>query len=70
MWLRMVSKSPTCSRQMMPTASGKTWPEWVDLLDAANQRKQGIAPVMTYLIEKCAVTLYDARAIAIQYVLH
>jgi len=70
MWLRMVSKSPLCSRQMMPTATGKTWNEWVDLLDADNQRKKGIAPVMQYMIDKYAVTPGCARSIAIRYVLH
>jgi hypothetical protein len=55
---------------MMPMTADKKWPEWVALLDTADQRKRGIAPVMTYLIEKCAVTPDDARSIAIQYVLH
>ena len=70
MWLRMVAKSPRCSRQMMQTATGRQWHEWVDLLDTADQRKKGIAPVMMYLVEKCAVAPDDARSIAIQYVLH
>ena len=70
MWLRMVAKSPRCSRQMMPIVTGKQWHEWVDLLDTADQRKRGIAPVMTYLVEKCAVAPDDACSIAIQYVLH
>ena len=70
MWLRMVAKWPRCSRQMISITTDKTGHDWVDLLDAANQRKRGIAPVMTYLIEKCAVAPSDARSIAIQYVLH
>ncbi len=70
MWLRMVAKSPRCSRQMMPITTDKKWQEWVNLLDTADQRKRGIAPVMMYLVEKCAVAPDDARSIAIQYVLH
>jgi len=70
MWLRMVAKSPRCSRQMFWMTTDKTGHDWVDLLDAANQRKRGIAPVIMYLIEKCAVTPDDACFIAIQYVLH
>ena len=69
MWLRMMAKSPLCSRQMMPTATGKTWNEWFDLLDANNQRKKGIAPVMHYLIDKYAINSGCARSIAIHYVL-
>jgi hypothetical protein len=55
---------------MISITTDKTGHDWVDLLDAANQRKRGIAPVMMYLIEKCAVAPDDARSIAIQYVLH
>jgi hypothetical protein len=69
MWLRMMSKSPICSRQMMSTVSGKTWDEWFNLLDAQDQRKKGITLVMRYLIDKYAVTSGCARSIAIQYVL-
>ena len=57
MWLRMVAKSPRCSRQIFSIKTKKTGHDWVNLLDAANQRKQGIAPMMLYLIEKCAVAL-------------
>jgi hypothetical protein len=70
MWLRMVAKSPRCSRQMISITTDKTGHNWGDVLDAANQRKRGITPVMMYLIEKCAVPPGDARSIAIQYVLH
>jgi hypothetical protein len=69
MWLRMMSKSPICSRQMMATVSGKTWSEWFDLLDAQEQRKKGITLVTQYLIDKYAITMGCARSIAIQYVL-
>jgi hypothetical protein len=69
MWLRMVSKSPRCSRQMMLLTTDKKWCDWEDLLDAGNQQEKGIIPVMRYLIENWAVSPGYARSIAIQYVL-
>lgn len=55
---------------MMQLSTDRKWCDWEDLLDAANQQKKGIVPVMRYLIENCALAPGYARSIAVQYVLH
>ena len=69
MWLRMVQKAPLCSRAIMPEETGKTWWEWVAILNAGNQRQNGITPVMRYLMVEYKLSARWARTIAIQYVL-
>ena len=70
MWLRMVGNSRAKLQGNMPYATGKTWDEWVVVLNAGIQRKCGITPVMQYLIDEYKLNPAWARKIAIQYVLH
>jgi len=69
MWLRMVNKSSQYSQETLPYTTGRTWDEWVALLDAGIQRKCGITPVMQYLIDEYNLNPTWARKMAIQYVL-
>jgi hypothetical protein len=66
----MVSKSHQYSQENLPYKTGRTWDEWVALLDAGIPRKCGINPVMQYLIDEYKLNPTWARKLAIQYVLH
>lgn len=69
MWLRMVSKSLLYPHVIMPYATGKTWREWVNLLNAGTETKHNIISVMRYLIFEQKVDPSWARTIAREYVL-
>jgi hypothetical protein len=53
----------------MPYATGKTWREWVNLLNAGTETKHNIISVMRYLIFEQKVDPSWARTIAREYVL-
>ena len=69
MWSQMIGKTAQYSQEMLPYMTGRTWDEWVALLEAGIQRKRGITPVMQYLIDKYKLNPAWARKMAIQYVL-
>jgi hypothetical protein len=65
----MISKYSHYSQATLPQTTGRTWEEWVAVLDAGIPRKCGITPVMQYLIDEYRLKPTVARKIAIQYVL-
>jgi hypothetical protein len=69
MWLRMAKKSPVYSHVVMPYATGKTWPEWVNVLNRGAEVKNGLIDVARYLISEHKVDPSWARTIAREYTL-
>ncbi len=69
MWSQMIVKTPQYSKKTLLYTTGRTWDEWVALLEAGIQRKRGITPVMQYLVDKYKLNPAWARKMAIQYVL-
>jgi hypothetical protein len=70
MWLRMVGKSPQYTHLMMPFATGKTWAEWVSVLNADNKAHHDVVPLVYHLMTQYKLELTWARTIAKQYLLH
>lgn len=67
MWLRMVSKYEKV--ETLPNATGKSWNEWVDVLNTGIGYKCGVQPVIEYLTTEHALKPTWAQTIACQYVL-
>ncbi len=70
MWLRMASKTSRYTQVVMPYATGKTWQEWVSILDADNKSDFDKVPLAHYLIKEHHVDPVWAQTIAKQYVHH
>ena len=69
MWLRMVSKSPLYSHVVMPIATGKTWNEWVNVLNAGTDAKREMIAAARYLLDEHKLDPSWARTIAREYAL-
>jgi hypothetical protein len=68
-WLvrRLQGKQPKYSKDTMQQGTGKTYDEWVNLLDVSQQRKQSNASVRQYLMDKHQLSPAWARTIASYY---
>lgn len=64
-WLNRVSSK--YSKNTMHSATGKSFDEWVAVLNAANQRKQTSSSVRQYLMDVHQLTPAWARTIASYY---
>jgi hypothetical protein len=69
MWLRMVHKSPRHSPDALPQTTGKTWSEWVRILNSSLPQPCGVLPVIQYLQSEYALEPVWAQMIALRYVL-
>lgn len=69
MWLRMVSKSLVYSHVVMPIATGKTWNEWMNVLNTGTENKREMMAVARYLLDEYKLDPSWARTIAREYVL-
>ena len=61
--------APQFSKDTMADATGKTWDQWVIILNAHNQRKKSLSCVMEFLLKEHGLSAAWARTIASYYVL-
>jgi hypothetical protein len=61
--------APQFSKDTMPKFTGKTYDEWVIVLNANNQRKKSLSCIMEYLLKEHGLSAAWARTIASYYIL-
>jgi hypothetical protein len=57
----------TITDKQVCDATGKTWTEWITLLDAWGASKGSLISIANHLMEQYQLTLFWAQAIAVNY---
>ncbi len=69
MWLRMVNHYPKSSIDALPNNTGRSWYEWVNVLNNDPECRCGISPLIEYLMTAYNLDPVCAQTIALEYVL-